>query len=221
MMRPLIRKIALTAHILCSVGWLGSIIPYLALALAGLANHDDSRTRSLYWSMELIAWWVIAPLSLAAFVSGLIQALGTPWGLFRHWWILVKMVLTSGAVVVLFAHLPTVSRMAQSATQMTLPGEEFRALQMQLVVHATGGLLVLVVATALSVFKPWGLTPYGRRLAARTEAPDRLREYPIVERGGTSPLTTPRWLRIFGIHVVGLTMLVVVVHLVAGGLNHH
>ena len=220
-MRPLIRKIALTAHILFSVGWLGSIVPYLALALAGLTSQEDHLTRSLYGSMELIAWWVIAPLSVAAFLSGLIQALGTPWGLFRHWWILVKLVLTTGAVIILFAHLPTVSRVAQSAATMTLSGDEFRALQLQLVVHASGGLLVLVAATALSVFKPWGLTPYGRRLAARCEPPHHRREHTIVERENASPRTTPLWLRIMGIHVVGLIMLGVVVHLAAGGLQHH
>ena len=29
--------------------------------------------------------------------------------------------------------------------------------------HAGGGLLVLLVAVTLSVYKPWGMTRYGRR----------------------------------------------------------
>src|SRR6516225_2714668 len=98
--------------------------------------------------MELIGWFVIVPLALAALLTGLVQSLGTEWGLFRHYWILVKFVLTVGAVTILLLHMPAVSRMAGATAE---------------IVHAGGGLLVLLAATALSVYKPWGRTPYGQR----------------------------------------------------------
>lgn len=96
-MTPRLRKFALTAHITFSVGWLGAVVPYLALAIVGLTSHDAQMVRAAYLSMELIGWFVIVPLSLAALLSGLVQSLGTPWGLFRHWWIVVKFLLTTGA----------------------------------------------------------------------------------------------------------------------------
>jgi len=70
-MTPFFRKMALTAHIVFSVGWLGAIVPYLALAIAGLTSRDISMARAAYLSMELIGWFVIAPLSLAALLSDL------------------------------------------------------------------------------------------------------------------------------------------------------
>ena len=100
-MTPRLRKVALTAHITFSVGWLGAVVAYLALAIAGLTGDDVSMARAAYLSMELIGWFVIVPFSLASLLTGLVQSLGTQWGLFRHYWILVKFLLTTGATVVL------------------------------------------------------------------------------------------------------------------------
>jgi hypothetical protein len=140
-MAPGLRKFALTAHVTFSVGWLGAVVAYLAVAIAGLLSQDAQVVRSGYSTMELTGWFVIVPLSLAALLSGLVQSLGTEWGLFRFYWVVVKLVLTLGAVTILLMHMPAVGRRA--------------GLQAE-VLHAGGGLLVLLVTTTLSVFKPWG-----------------------------------------------------------------
>ena len=158
-----INKFALTAHLTLSVGWLGAVVVYLALAIAGLISDDGQMVRAAYLSMELIGWFVIVPFSFAALLTGLVQSLGTQWGLFRHYWILVKFLLTTGGAVVLLQHMQAVSRMSRVAAETALSGADFRALRIQLIVHAAGGLLVLLAATMLSVYKPWGMTPYGRR----------------------------------------------------------
>src|SRR5258707_5054712 len=99
-MTPRFQKFALLAHIAFSVGWFGAVVPYLALAIASLVSRDAQTVRAAYLSMELIGWYVIVPFSLAALLSGLVQSLGTRWGLLRHWWILAKLVLTVFAVVI-------------------------------------------------------------------------------------------------------------------------
>src|SRR6267154_5014253 len=100
-MTPRLRNFVLFAHITSSVGWFGAVVPYLALTIAGLTSHDGQVVRAAYLSMDLIGWFVIVPFSLAALLTGLVQSLGTPWGLFRHWWIVAKLVLTIFAVVIL------------------------------------------------------------------------------------------------------------------------
>jgi hypothetical protein len=70
-------------HVVFSVGWLGSVVPYLALAIAGLTSQDFQTQRAAYLSMQFIGWYVIVPLSIAALASGLVQALSTQWGLAR------------------------------------------------------------------------------------------------------------------------------------------
>jgi hypothetical protein len=91
---PSLRKFALTAHVTSSVGWLGAVASFLVLALAGLIGRDNQMVRSAYIATELTTWYAIVPLAFASLLTGLVVALGTPWGLFRHYWVLVKFMLT-------------------------------------------------------------------------------------------------------------------------------
>src|SRR5262245_66535041 len=86
LLTPTLRKLALTAHIISSVGWLGAIGGFLALAVAGLTCRDARIVGAAYLGMELTAWFVIVPLAFASLVTGLVVSLGTHWGLFRHYW---------------------------------------------------------------------------------------------------------------------------------------
>jgi hypothetical protein len=155
-----LRKFALTVHITSSLGFLGAALAYLGLGVSAVTSEDAQTVRAAWIAMEVIGWYVIVPLALAALLSGLVQALGTPWGLFRHYWVLITFVLTIFASVILLLHMPSVSaladvaREADSVTLDRLGGD---------LLHAGGGLLVLLVITALNVYKPRGLTPYGWR----------------------------------------------------------
>lgn len=160
---PWFRKLALTAHVTFSVGWLGAVAGFLALAVAGLNSQDAQVVRAAYVSMGLMGWFVIVPLSLASLLSGLVQSLGTRWGLFRHYWVLVKFLLTLVATLLLLVHMQPINYMARVAAERTLASGELRGLRLQLVADAGAALLVLLVATTLSVFKPQGLTRYGWR----------------------------------------------------------
>ena len=218
-MSPSLRKVALTVHIVLSVGWLGAIVPYLALAIAGLSSRDVQLARAAYLSMELIGWFVIVPLSVGALLSGVIQSLGTPWGLFRHWWIVAKLLLTIIATVVLLAHMQAVSRMSRIAAEAAWSVADFHALRIQLVVHAAGGLMVLLTVTALSVFKPWGMTSYGRRTVAKPPLPHARADANVIP-SPVSAIDSSRWARIAGVHAVILAVVFLIVHL-AGGVGHH
>jgi hypothetical protein len=110
-----VRKFALTAHVTSSVGLLGSIAAFLALAIAGLTSQDIKMVRAAYLAMELIARIVIVPLAFASLLTGLIQSLGTPWGLFRHYWVVVKLLLTVFATVVLLVKMELIGYAARLA----------------------------------------------------------------------------------------------------------
>ena len=224
-MTPSLRKFALTAHIILSVGWLGAVVAYLALSIVGLTSHSAQMVRAAYLSMEFIGWYIIVPFSLATLLAGLVESLGTQWGLFRHWWVLAKFLLITGATMVLLRHMPAVTRMSGVAAETILSATDFRAQRIHLVVHAGGGLLVLLAATVLAIYKPWGMTPYGRRKQhERRKAP--LAELPShpgpdVGPGLGSATRTPRWVYVVGIHAIGLALLFVIMHLTGGGLRSH
>lgn len=163
MMAPGPRKFALTAHVTSSVGWFGAVAAFLALAVAGLTSRDPETAHASYLAMELIGWYVIVPMSLASLATGLVQALGTSWGLFQHFWVLVKLLMTLLATVLLMVHMRPVGYMAGVPAATILSGAGVGRLRIQLVGDASAALLVLLVATVLSVYKPRGLTRYGRR----------------------------------------------------------
>ena len=160
-MTPFFRKFALTLHVTSSVGLLGAIAAFLALAITGLTSGDVQTVRAVYLVMDLIARFVIVPLAFASLLTGLIQSLGTTWGLFRHYWVLVKLLLTVFATIILLFKMELIGYAALLAAETTLPGADLRAAGIQLVVHAAGGLLVLLVPMVLSVYKPQGRTRYG------------------------------------------------------------
>jgi hypothetical protein len=158
-----LRKLVLTAHVTFSIGWLGAVVAFLALAVSGVAGQDAQTVRADYLAMRLIGWYVIVPFSGGALLTGLIQALGTEWGLFRHYWVLVKFVLTIVAIAVLLLHMQLVSYLSSVAAETTLFAGDLRGLRVQLVGDAGAALLVLLVTTTLSIYKPRGMTRRGKR----------------------------------------------------------
>lgn len=162
-MTPRLRKLALTAHVASSVGWLGSVAAFLALAVSGLTGRDDQTARASYIAMESITWSVIVPLAFAALLTGLVQSLRTQWGLFRHYWVLAKLAITVLATLLLLLHTRPIATLAGLARETAVSGAGVGRLQVQLVVDAGAALLALLVNVALSVYKPRGLTRYGWR----------------------------------------------------------
>jgi hypothetical protein len=161
-MRPRLRKFALAAHLTFSVGWIGAVAGYIALDVAAATGQDAQTLRAAYLAMELIAWYVIVPLALASLLSGLIMSLGTKWGLFRHYWVLISLLLTIFATVVLLVETQTISHFADIAADPTTSGDELRTLGSTLV-HSVGGTVVLLVILVLNMYKPRGMTRYGWR----------------------------------------------------------
>jgi hypothetical protein len=135
---------------------------------------------------------------------------------------LVKFLLTMFAVVVLLQHMKAVSRMSRIAAEATLSGADFHALQIQLLIHPAGGLMVLFAAMTLSVFKPWGMTNYGRRRASQADLPTRPSDDAMSVREPVFATSRTGWASIIGIHAVVLVLLfVVILHLTGGGLVGH
>lgn len=159
-MSPRLRKFSLTVHVASSVGWLGAAAAYLGLVVGALTHPDPQMVRAAYLAMEPITWFAIVPLAFASLLTGLVESLGSQWGLFRHYWVLFKLLLTVFATAVLLGNTQTVRSLAALATDT--PNADIGGLKGQLL-HSGGGLLVLLVTTVLAVYKPRGMTPYGRR----------------------------------------------------------
>src|SRR5205809_6767201 len=130
-----IRRFMLAAHVVSSVGWLGAVAVFLALSVARLASDDAQMARASYQVLEMIAWFVIVPLCLASVLTGFVSSLGTTLGLFRHYWIVIKLVITIPATIVLFVHMRPISLVSQVASERTLSSGDL-GLQIQMLAAA-------------------------------------------------------------------------------------
>src|SRR5918992_1620811 len=159
-MSPALRKIALASHLVFAIGWIGTVLAYLALATAAEVSESPDTVRAAWIAMEITGWYVIVPLAVASLITGLVMATGTRWGLFRHYWVLFSLVLTSFATAILVLHMPTVSSQAHAArdadpAHLSSLGSDLE--------HPLIGLFVLLAVLILNIYKPRGMTRYASR----------------------------------------------------------
>jgi hypothetical protein len=101
-----VRKLTLTIHVAASVGWVGALAVFLAHALVSWTTDDVQIVRAAALGMATSAWFVILPMALGSLASGVVQAVGTPWGLIRHYWIAFKLPLLVAVMVLGGNHGP-------------------------------------------------------------------------------------------------------------------
>lgn len=159
---PRWRKLTLAIHLAAAVGWTGAALAYLAVGIAAESTDSVETIRAAWLTMEIVGWFVIVPLGLVAFISGVVLAACTRWGLFRHYWVVFSLASTAFALVVLLQRMPGVgdtaeiARTAADRTVLSLGGD---------VVHPAIGVVILAVVLVLNLYKPRGLTATGRRQA--------------------------------------------------------
>ena len=200
-MSPRTSKVMLTTHITFSLGWIGTIAAFLALAITGLIGNEQV-IQGCYISMEIIAWFVIVPFCFASFITGVIQALGTSWGLFKHWWVFAKLVLTIIATLILMLHMQPISYLSEVASQNVFALDELRTLRVRIIADAAAAILVLVAITTVSVYKPWGKIQFGVSL-------------PTFKATTRKPIGTYLLIGFIVAMVIFLLL-----HLVQGGMHH-
>ncbi|MGW0615754.1 hypothetical protein [Streptomyces sp. NPDC002788] len=144
---PRLRKPTLTLHVTAPVGWLGAVAAFLGLAVAGLSSSSPQTVQSAYVAMELVGWSVIVPLSIASLLTGVLQSLGTVWGLLRHYWVIAKLLITALATMLLLVHMQPVGHLADAVARATLAGGELEGMRIQLIADAAA-LLVLLEGAA-------------------------------------------------------------------------
>ena len=167
---PATRKLVLAVHLTFATGWIGAVIAFLAVLIAAMRSDAEQTLRSSWLAMETMGNFAIVPLAVASLVTGIALALGTRWGLFRHYWVVISLLLTVVAVLVLLSNMQTVRDYAEVARGRTDSGEAAHlrdGLQGELA-HAGIGLIVLLVIQVLNVYKPRGMTRAGWR---RSHAP--------------------------------------------------
>lgn len=216
MMTPALRRLAYTTHLTTSLGWTGAVLVFLALAVIGLTSDDAVVVRGAYLLMAPAGWFVLVPLAHASLISGIVLSLGAAWGLFRHYWVVVKLALTAFATVVLLAYMGTFRQMAGVAADPVVDLDAVR--NASPIVHSILAFVLLMVTTVLGVYKPFGMTTYGRRLneQRRGAAP----ELGDVSGGAVSAGSPFPWSYVLAAVILAIVLALAALHLVGSGFRH-
>ena len=157
---PSARKALLALHVATSVGLMGAVAAFLVLAILGAAPGGGLAV-AVYPAMDILARFLILPLTWVALGVGILQSLATRWGLVRHWWVVAKLILSGFALGVLLLQMGGI-RLAANAALDAAQLTDLVGLRWSFVIHAAGGLVVLSSALVLSIYKPAGRTGWGR-----------------------------------------------------------
>ena len=173
---PRPRKAILAAHVLVGVGWFGIVAAKLVLEIVAVTTGDRDVARAGYVYMAALDRAVFPPAALATLITGIVLSVGTAWGLFRHWWIVVKLVLTVGVVVtgVVFVGAWTEEAVAATARPAVdaVTNADLGSASLWLIGAAVAHVLMLGAATVISALKPWGQIRSGRRQIVRLTIQD-------------------------------------------------
>jgi len=219
MMTPALRRFTFTTHVTSSVGWVGAALAFLALAVIGLTSEDPLKVRGAYLLMAPAAWFVLVPLAHASLLSGIVLSLGTMWGLFRHYWVVLKLGITVFATVILLIYMGTFREMAGVAADPVVDLAAVR--NASPMVHAILALVLLVSATVLGVYKPFGTTAYGERRLQEQQRPVALIPASAATARALDADNTPAWIYVVGAVALALALLVVILHLTGASSTHH
>jgi len=170
------RKAILTLHVVTAVGWLGTDLVLLTLGVAGLSGAADRAV--VYPAMALVGKALFVPLSFLVWVVGVVNALGTPWGLVKWWWVATKLgIVTVMLGLVVFALYPNLTAAADAAT---LAQQQ----RLNLVIAPAVSSSLLLFSTVLSTYKPWGRTSRGKQRRAAEQGDDGTRGERLREQAG-------------------------------------
>ncbi len=143
MLKPRARKWYLVAHIVSAGLWIGIDAVLGILACTALLSSDPAVVTTSLKALPLFAVWPMLTAAVLTLGTGVVLGLGGKYGLVRYWWVAVKLAVNVlMALLILFALRPGIDEATTNPGGLLYP-----------VVVAPA---LLLFASVLSVFKPWG-----------------------------------------------------------------
>jgi uncharacterized membrane protein len=159
-------------HIVTGVSWMGTDIALAILVFGALCLDDAERIAANYLAVSYIGVIAVPVLAIAMTVSGIILSIGSGLGLLKHWWVLVKLVISLVLRVLVYAALLPELRTLPDMVEMGASADEARGqlgpTTTELLFPPIVSFTMMAVASLLSIFKPWGKTPWTASSRRRT-----------------------------------------------------
>ncbi|UUZ83686.1 hypothetical protein LJK88_07655 [Paenibacillus sp. P26] len=154
------KQLIIVIHVLSVVCWLGGAMAMLLLGMYMLKAENGEQLYYTLDNMHLIDVVFIRYTALVALLTGIVLSVWTNWGLFKHYWILIKLILTLALIAFGIEYmgdwLSQIVRMAKQERFLALSDAAFLKASYSLIGGALANIVSLVFMTAISYFKPFG-----------------------------------------------------------------
>ncbi len=160
-------KFFLAAHIAVSGAWLGASAVKMVLAIAASTAAAHPVSSALLTAISVLTSTDVT-LAILTALTGLVLSFGTKWGVIQHYWIVTKIFLTISVVLTAAVFtdeflLPLDAVLVrQTSSERTLWSLASSG-SILLITLCAADMLMIALGAFLSVYKPWGKTPLGRR----------------------------------------------------------
>lgn len=153
------QKLLKVFHLVFVSLWFSSVITMTAITVLsdGLTNGDEFYMLNAIY--HFIDFKILTPGAIGTFLTGLIYALFTKWGFFRHGWLIYKWIVTLALILIGTFYLgPMTTEMVDISNELrlaALTNQDFLSRwQIGLWAVFINGTLLLI-AFIVSTLKPW------------------------------------------------------------------
>lgn len=157
-----LRRTTLLLHILCGVGWMGLDLGLMVLVVSGATTEDGAVA---YTTAHLVIPAAVPALALGMLLTGIVLGLGTRYGLLQWTWVFTK--LSIGVVLTVLVFVALLPGVLAIPDGLTGSADQVRAMVggsvEDLIPPPFVSFTLLAVSLVLSIWKPWGRTPWSRR----------------------------------------------------------
>lgn len=145
-------------HLICVCFWMGGASTMTLMNFV-LSATDGQELFGLNSAKLFVDYYIIIPGANGCLLTGILYALLTRWGWFKHRWIVVKWVITLYGIIFgtfwLGPWLENVTRLSKEHGLAALQLADYAHAGTMLLVWGTFQCATLLFALIISTFKPW------------------------------------------------------------------
>lgn len=158
-------------HVIAVASWIGGTLGMLLLGLYLRSGENGEQLAYTLSSMEVIDENLLKYPALLTLLTGILLSVWTQWGLVKHYWVTIKLILTVVTIMmgILFLDNWTASLadMISETGFAALRNETFQSTWLSIIIMASFNVVCLLLMVFITYFKPFG------KIKKRSVKPER------------------------------------------------
>jgi hypothetical protein len=154
------RSWLLSLHIATGGLWFGTALCSVALALSILLLKPGEAIHGINLARNVLGQYIIIPAAVFSVITGVLLCGFTNWGFFKHYWVMVKQLVTLVLIMLGSVWLGPMTKemtaLSEAGRSQVLQNPDYLTLQTTATLVGALQTLALLTVIIVSTLKPWG-----------------------------------------------------------------